>query len=74
MPLRILFPSDGIRPLTFASPFINPSVKTDAHDNDTDKETLTNFASLGKKESCLVNNYFTYLFKSTVRLSSSEDH
>jgi hypothetical protein len=55
-----------MHPLTFVSPFINPIVlKPNAHDDDIDKETIANFASLGKKESSLVSKYFTHLFKPT---------
>jgi hypothetical protein len=49
-------------------------LKTGAHDDDADQQTLANFASLSKRESHLVNKYSTHLFKSASQPSSSEDH
>jgi hypothetical protein len=54
-----LFPSDGIDPLTFASPFINTSVTADVPDNDNDNDddnTIANFEGLIKKDSHMVVN------------------
>jgi hypothetical protein len=70
-----LFPSDGVHPLASTSPFINPSVTTDAPDKtNDDNDKIAPFEGISKKDSRMVNNYFSHLFKSAVQPSANEDH
>jgi hypothetical protein len=71
-----LFPeTSGIRPLPFSSPFINPTDVT-ADVQEEEPVDTTGLDQLSKKDSRIVNKYFSHLFgsvKSASRPSSDED-
>jgi hypothetical protein len=67
-PARKLFQDDGVRPLPFASPFINPAAQP-APQEEADKpnDGSSVFDGLSKKDSRHVNRYFRALFNNATQ-------